>query len=167
MVPKSIERRLSVAIYFDAAFDQQLSRSVSGLVVRNEEGEILASKSVIHSNIATPFAAEAHAGLQALLLGISMGFNVLQVIGDSRTVISKCQSSERDRLVIRSIIQDIQNIKNHFQNVRFHFVPRSENILAHFVAVEALKKRDGHYLVGDIPRSVRCAMERKRPRHPD
>ncbi|MBA0820154.1 hypothetical protein Gohar_028391, partial [Gossypium harknessii] len=33
--PKSDERRTSVAIYFDAAFDQQLLRSALGLVVRN------------------------------------------------------------------------------------------------------------------------------------
>ncbi|MBA0549077.1 hypothetical protein Golob_020136, partial [Gossypium lobatum] len=67
-------------------FDHQLARSASGLVVRNVGGEILASKSVIHTSIATPFAAEAHAGLQALKLGISMGFNDLQIIGDSRTI---------------------------------------------------------------------------------
>ncbi|MBA0834462.1 hypothetical protein Goarm_006814, partial [Gossypium armourianum] len=53
-----------------------------------------------------------------------MGFNVLQIIGDSRTVITKCQSSEYDRSTIRAIISDIQNTKTHFQNIGFHFIPR-------------------------------------------
>ncbi|MBA0826539.1 hypothetical protein Goarm_011377 [Gossypium armourianum] len=122
--PESDERRTSVTIYFDATFDQQLLRSASGLVVRNVGGEILASKSVIHTNIATPFATEAHAGLQALKLRISMGFNALQIIGDSRTVITKCQSSEYDRSTIGAIIRGIQNTKTHFQNIGFHFIPR-------------------------------------------
>ncbi|MBA0755374.1 hypothetical protein Gogos_021177, partial [Gossypium gossypioides] len=108
--PKTEERRTSVTVYFDAAFDQQLARSVSGLVVRNERGEILASKLVIHTNIATPFATEAHAGLQALKL---------------------------------------------------------ENTYAHSVAAEALKKGEVHYLVGAVPNSVRRAVEKERPRHPD
>ncbi|PPD94010.1 hypothetical protein GOBAR_DD08973 [Gossypium barbadense] len=70
--PRTEERRTSVSVFFDAAFDQQHARSASGLIVRGEGGEILASKSVIHTNIATPFAAEAHAGLQALELGRSL-----------------------------------------------------------------------------------------------
>ncbi|MFQ6650930.1 hypothetical protein Gotur_022653, partial [Gossypium turneri] len=109
----------------------QFLRSASGLVVRIVRGEILASKSVIHFNIATPFAAEAHVGLQAIKLGIFMGFNVLQIIRDSRTVITKCQCSEYDKLTIG-----------------------------------ALKKGEGHYLVGDIPSFACCVVERKRPRHP-
>ncbi|MBA0668825.1 hypothetical protein Goklo_001703 [Gossypium klotzschianum] len=118
-------RRIVIMYPVDAL---QRQKSASGLVVRNVGGKILASKSVIHSNIATPFAAKAHAGLQAVKLEISMGFNVLQIIGDSRTI---------------------------------------KNTFAHFVTVEALKKGEDHYLVGDIPSSACCAVERKRPRHPD
>ncbi|MBA0816947.1 hypothetical protein Gohar_001554 [Gossypium harknessii] len=32
--------------------------------------------------------------------------------------------------------------------------------------MEALKKGEGHYLVGDIPSFACCVVERKRPRHP-
>ncbi|PPD76632.1 hypothetical protein GOBAR_DD26443 [Gossypium barbadense] len=60
-VPRTVERCTRILVYFDAAFDQQNARSASGLIVRGEGGEILVSKSVIHTNIATPFAAEAHA----------------------------------------------------------------------------------------------------------
>ncbi|MBA0754107.1 hypothetical protein Gogos_021431 [Gossypium gossypioides] len=40
-----------------------------------------------------------------------MGFKDLQIIGDSKTIIKKCQSSEQDRSVIGAIIKDIQEIK--------------------------------------------------------
>ncbi|MBA0634704.1 hypothetical protein Godav_028882 [Gossypium davidsonii] len=42
---------------FDAAFDRQTYRSASGLIVWNEEGEILASQAVHHSNVENPFIA--------------------------------------------------------------------------------------------------------------
>ncbi|MBA0575740.1 hypothetical protein Golob_027637, partial [Gossypium lobatum] len=44
---------------------------------------------------------------------------------------------------------------------------QSENIYAHLVAAEALKKGEGHYMVGDVPNTVRRAVERERPRHLD
>ncbi|MBA0847931.1 hypothetical protein Goshw_025767 [Gossypium schwendimanii] len=160
-------RRMSRLVYFDAAFDQQHTRSASGLIVRGEEGEILASKSVIHTNIATPFTTEAQAGLQALKLGRSMGFKDLQIIGDSKTIIKKCQSSEQDRSVIRAIIKDIQEIKTSFNCIDFCYIPRTENIHAHLNATEALNKGEGHYLDRAVPISVRRAAERESPRFQD
>ncbi|KAA3477724.1 glycine, alanine and asparagine-rich protein-like [Gossypium australe] len=79
------DKRTSVTIHFDAAFDQYSSRTASGLVVRDMRGEILASKSILHSNV-----AEAYAGLQAVRLGISLGLNACEIFGDSRTIIKKC-----------------------------------------------------------------------------
>ncbi|KAG8496387.1 hypothetical protein CXB51_007614 [Gossypium anomalum] len=160
--PEYHDQRTSVAIYFDVAFDQQSFRSASGLVVRDVVGNILASKSVLHSDVESPFAAEAHAGFQATKLGIDMGLQVLEIVGDSRSVIIKCQSTEQDRSMIGAIIRDIQSTKNHFQDLRFRFIPKTGNYFAHFIAKEALKRGEGQYLEGDIPSSVRIAMEKER-----
>lgn len=61
-------------MHFDAAFDKGTSRSVSGVVVWGLRDEFLASKTVLHNNVPSPFAAEAYVGLEAIKLGISMGF---------------------------------------------------------------------------------------------
>ncbi|KAA3462272.1 RNA-directed DNA polymerase [Gossypium australe] len=98
------ERHARVAIYFDATFDGKYSRLTSGLVVWGDMGEFLASKTVLHSTISSPFMAEAHAGLQAVKLGISMGFQSVNIIGDSNTVIKKCNSAATDKSVIEAII---------------------------------------------------------------
>ncbi|KAH1032175.1 hypothetical protein J1N35_044349 [Gossypium stocksii] len=161
---KHDDRRTRVAIYFDAAFDQQSFRSVSGLVVRDVGGKILASKSVLHSDVASPFAAEAHAGLQAIRLGISMGFNVLKIVGNSRTVIKKCQTADCDRSIIGALIRDIQSTKVHFQEIVFHFISKIKNTYAHILAKEALKKGEGHYLMGGIPSYVHRTLEKHWPR---
>ena len=48
--------------------------------------------------------AEAHAGLQAMKLGIFMELNKMEVMDDSKTVIKKCQSPEIDKSTIGAIL---------------------------------------------------------------
>ncbi|MBA0616249.1 hypothetical protein Godav_016312, partial [Gossypium davidsonii] len=112
----------------------------------NEEGEILATQAVIHSNIANPFTTKAYAGLQAIKLGIRLGVNKIEVMEDSKTVIKKCQSSNTDKSIIGAIIRDIQNQINRFQEIEFTFVPKAKNIYAHTIATEALRRRESFYL---------------------
>ncbi|KAK5812129.1 hypothetical protein PVK06_027540 [Gossypium arboreum] len=162
------ERRRSwVTIYFDADFDQQAFRSASGLFVRDKEGRILASKTTIHSEIANPFVAEAHARLQAVKLGLLMGLNKLEIVGDSKTVIKKYQNTEIDKSSIGAIIRDIQHKKGKFQEIKFHFIPNIENFYAHALVKEALKRGVSHYLVGGLPDFDHQASEERRPREPD
>ncbi|KAA3479865.1 reverse transcriptase [Gossypium australe] len=77
-------RKTKATIFFDVTFDGKNARSASGLVVRGEMDEWLASKSVIHSAIASPFMSEAYAGLQATKLGITLGFQSITISGDSK-----------------------------------------------------------------------------------
>ncbi|MBA0778095.1 hypothetical protein Gotri_006013, partial [Gossypium trilobum] len=140
--PRLRLQRANPAIFFDAAFDSQKCRSASGLVVKNEEGRIVAAKSILHDNVASPFAAEAYAGYQATRLGIQMGYHILDIIGDSKTVITKCKNTNRDKSEIGAIISDIQSLKDYFQEVRFQFIPRVENTEAHRLAKETLKKEE-------------------------
>ncbi|PPR86664.1 hypothetical protein GOBAR_AA34031 [Gossypium barbadense] len=51
-------------INFDAAFDKGKNISCSGVIVKNFKGDVFVSKSVIHDNISSGFAAEALACLQ-------------------------------------------------------------------------------------------------------
>ncbi|XP_052488006.1 uncharacterized protein LOC105773801 [Gossypium raimondii] len=63
--PRQSVQGANKSIFFDAAFDSQNHRSASGLIVKNEEGRIVEEKSILHDNVASQFAAEAHAGFQA------------------------------------------------------------------------------------------------------
>lgn len=161
------DRRTNVSIHFNTAFDQYSSKSATGLVVRDRRGEILALKLVIHSNVASPFAAEAYAGLEVVRLGISLSLHACGIFGDSRTVIKKCQSTERDKSIIGGIVRDIQDAKPFFQEIGFHFTPKIENVLAHLIAKESLKEDVGYYLENDISEQVQQEMERLRQRCSD
>ena len=68
---------------------------------------IKASKSILHSNVLSPFVVEACACLEAIKLGIEMGLRSVTIMGDSKTVINKCQMTVRDKSIIGTIIKDI------------------------------------------------------------
>nr|KJB34979.1 hypothetical protein B456_006G094100 [Gossypium raimondii] len=85
----------------------------------------------------------------------------------STAIIKKCQTTDFDRSVIGVLIRDIHSKNIHFQEIEFHFIPKAENTYAHIIAKEALKKGEGHYLLGGAPGYVRCALEKRRPRLPD
>ncbi|MBA0805393.1 hypothetical protein Gohar_004911 [Gossypium harknessii] len=152
---------------FDATFDKRNSKSASGLVVRGLMGAILASKIVLHNNVSSPFAAKAYAGLQAITLGISMGILSVAIMGDSRTVIKKCQTTKPDKSVIGAIIRDIQSKKSHFQEINFQFIHRSENVYAHKLAQEALEKGEDLHLMRVVSDHNRSAPEGRWLRNPD
>ncbi|XP_052877265.1 uncharacterized protein LOC128283890 [Gossypium arboreum] len=73
----------SVTIQFDTAFDCRNFKSTSGLVVWGRGGRLMATKTVLHRNVQSPFPAEALAGLQAVKLGSEMEFPSMTVMGDS------------------------------------------------------------------------------------
>ncbi|MBA0873995.1 hypothetical protein Goshw_010063 [Gossypium schwendimanii] len=50
-----------IKINFDAAFDELHSRLGSGIVARNALGTVLVSRSILHVEVGTVFAAEAFA----------------------------------------------------------------------------------------------------------
>ncbi|KAA3462149.1 reverse transcriptase [Gossypium australe] len=133
-------------ILFDAAFDSKNATSASGLVVMGANNEWLASKSIIHSEITSPFMAEAHAGLQAVKLGISLGFKSITILGDSKTTINKCNSTDRDKSVLGAVIRDIQNLKKSFRESLFSFINRRHNSEAHTIATETLRTGEEIYL---------------------
>ncbi|KAK8364137.1 hypothetical protein V6Z11_A03G211800 [Gossypium hirsutum] len=97
---RTVEDLPFMKIQLDATLDNKDFRSASGLIVWGTMNEDLVSKSILHNNIASPFAANVYAGLEAVKLGIEMGFREIQRLGDSLTVIKKCQSTTTDYSII-------------------------------------------------------------------
>ncbi|KAK5770980.1 hypothetical protein PVK06_047147 [Gossypium arboreum] len=105
-------------------------------------------------------------GVEEKILGLDSNRDLKQ--DEQRTtVIKKCQSTKYDRSIIEAFIRDIQSLKTQFQELGFHFIPKSENFFPHSTTREALKKGEDHYLEGGTPSYVRKAMERKKMRASD
>ncbi|MBA0785651.1 hypothetical protein Gotri_000018 [Gossypium trilobum] len=143
----------SIHVFQRFPIAKEYNRSASGLIVKEQEGRIVVAKSILHENVASPFAAEAYAGYQAIMLGIQLGYHTLDILGDSKTVTIKCQSENRDRSEIGAIISDIQGLKGFFQKVRFYFIPKTGNIEAHRLAKGTLKNGEEQYLEGETLRT--------------
>ncbi|XP_040970021.1 uncharacterized protein [Gossypium hirsutum] len=75
-------------INFDAAFDKGKNISCSGVIVKNFKGDVFVSKSVIHDNISSGFAAEALACLQVVMVGKELEIKYVIFEGDSLTVLA-------------------------------------------------------------------------------
>ncbi|MBA0817678.1 hypothetical protein Gohar_021955 [Gossypium harknessii] len=135
-------------IHFDAAYDSKTSRSASGLVGWDTRGNLMAIKTVIHRNIPSPFAAEAHACFEGTKLGILLRIHSVKLMGDLKTVIKKCQETSTDKSVIGVIIRDIQQKKSDFQELIFQYIHRSKNLEAHRISKNALEKGKTVYLRG-------------------
>ncbi|KAA3472069.1 reverse transcriptase [Gossypium australe] len=149
-------------ILFDAAYDCKLQ-----LQLRGANSEWIASKSTIHTEIASPFIAEAHAGLQAVKLGISLGFQTISILGDSKTTINKCNSTGRDKSVMGAVIKDIQNHKRSFRESLFRFISRRNNSEAHTIATKALRTGEEIYLENKSFSSRHRKREVNGDRNPD
>nr|KJB80247.1 hypothetical protein B456_013G088900 [Gossypium raimondii] len=100
-----------IRINFDTTFDQKEFRSSSGVIVKNERGEVLLTKSTLHGEVASSFVAETLACSQAVEVGQSLGVDMVKVKRDSLVVIRKRNSKENDRSKIRNIIKDIHQNK--------------------------------------------------------
>ncbi|MBA0815813.1 hypothetical protein Gohar_000545 [Gossypium harknessii] len=94
------------------------------MVVRNDRGEVLASKLVLHKDVASSFVAEALACSQAVQLGVNIGL---------ATVI----------------------------------YPKNDDLVAHTIVTESLKRGDEVYLVvivlEYVVRSMRTGRQRVKP----
>ncbi|MBA0817433.1 hypothetical protein Gohar_019486 [Gossypium harknessii] len=77
-----------------------------------------------------------------------MGLRSVTIMGDSKTVIKKCQATGMDKSIIGAVIRDIQNHSSRFQEIIFQFIQKPENYQAHKLAKEMLTKGEERNLVG-------------------
>ncbi|KAA3464320.1 reverse transcriptase [Gossypium australe] len=128
-----------------------LTKSASGIVIRDRRGHVLISCAVLHKGVASAFAAEAIACRKASQMAMEMHNRDVTIEGDSLTIIKKCNKEELDRSLVGSYINDIHKLKSKGKSLSFEFVPRSANNLAHIIATEALKRQEEYYLNDRVP----------------
>ncbi|MFQ6623650.1 hypothetical protein Gotur_003347 [Gossypium turneri] len=112
-----------IKINFDASFNQNYHRSISGIIARNKEGLVMASCTYLFENTSNPTMAEARACLQAMAEEI--GFRDICVEGDALTIIRKLISVVEDRSCIRSLIQEIKGRTSKFRT-KFAIIDQDE-----------------------------------------
>ncbi|KAE8720386.1 hypothetical protein F3Y22_tig00020138pilonHSYRG00087 [Hibiscus syriacus] len=86
-----------VKINFDGSFDMNTNSSVSGILVRDNQGLIMASSTIPNRFIMSAEMAEARTCEQSVKLASELGFRKIIVEGDAMVVINKISKASEDR----------------------------------------------------------------------
>ncbi|MBA0879890.1 hypothetical protein Goshw_015792 [Gossypium schwendimanii] len=149
----------TVKINFDATYNKKESKSSSGITIRNGYVKVLHSKVSLHENIPTSFAAKVVACLQAVELGFFVNLPMVEIEGDSLTVIRKMKGDREDKSEIRPCITDIRSMSKRFEKCVFKHALRQENKSTHILATKGLKRREEFYLSNAIPGYAEQSVE--------
>ncbi|MBA0608657.1 hypothetical protein Godav_020849, partial [Gossypium davidsonii] len=122
----------NLKINFDVAFNKQENTSCSRIMVRDSNGGVLGSKTVLNRNVPSAFAAEALACAQVVQMGLEIYLSTVEVEGDSLSI---CW---------------------------FKHTPRMANMVAHAVATEGLKRGEHIYLRRGVLEYVAVSLENDR-----
>lgn len=136
-------------------------------MISNGSGVILASKACVHVNIRKAFAAEAVACLQAVELGLEMGFYREIVEGDSPTVITKCQAPKINRSELHAYILNIKHHKDQFDSIFFKHVNREANKVVHLMVGKCLRNALVFFMRNVLPDFAQSTTEDDWIREPD
>ncbi|MBA0822024.1 hypothetical protein Goarm_018844 [Gossypium armourianum] len=142
-------------------------KSGTGIVAKNAQGQVIASRLILHSNVGSAFVAEALACSWAVKTGLELGVTEAIIEGDSLTIIKKCNNMSQDKSEIRAHIQNIQYHSSRFLSIQFKHANREANQLAHRLTVESLRNGEEFYLEGAVPGFARRTMEEEWIREPD
>ncbi|MBA0754064.1 hypothetical protein Gogos_021275 [Gossypium gossypioides] len=147
---------------FDASFQQDTNRSVSGVIVRNAEGLIMAACSHLNEYIMDFTMAVACAYLQSISFAEDLGFRKIIVAGDSLIVIKKMRTPVDDKSCISATVKEVKARIRSFESINFSFVSRCANNAAHVLAEERQSHASSMYWVEEAPTSVERAAARDR-----
>ncbi|MFQ6667115.1 hypothetical protein Gotur_033240 [Gossypium turneri] len=104
--PRQRIQRANKTIFLDAAFDSQHHRSASGLIVKNEVGRIVGAKSILHDNVASPFAAEAYARFQVTRFYFNLRSENIEAHRLAKRTLQKGEEQYLEGETLRSIGED-------------------------------------------------------------
>ncbi|KAK8643582.1 hypothetical protein V6N13_012870 [Hibiscus sabdariffa] len=139
---------------FDAAYISARKSSVSGVIARNSQGLIMATCALSHNMIVDTFLAEAKVCEAVVDLAISLGFQSIQVEGDSLTVIKKLSAPSTYKSIISPVILDIKSKLGSFENITFAHVGRQGNQAAHMLTKEGLQRLLSRFWIEEAPPAV-------------
>jgi ribonuclease HI len=120
-----------IKVNTDAAFDSSSGSGSSGVVIRNENGEILMAAAKHHYHTPDALTAEALAARDGLVLAHSGGFHKVILETDNLELVNLLQSVAGERSQIAGLWHEISEISKVFSSISFSFVRREGNGAAH------------------------------------
>ncbi|XP_035539355.1 uncharacterized protein LOC118343962 [Juglans regia] len=125
-------------INWDAGLNEGQGRAGFGLVARDSQGNVIASKKFSRPSLFDPLLAEAQGALYAVDLAIDLGCSSIILEGDSLSIV-KCLEQPVDRWDrVGMILNDTKSKLSGLVSWEVIFVKRAANVFAHQLAKAAL-----------------------------
>jgi ribonuclease HI len=122
----------------DGALNCTTREGGSGYVIRNELGEFLEAGCRRHSFVEDPFISELLASREGLEAAARQGIPKVIIQTDSKNLVSLWQDESQPRFQGAHVVQEMKVLCENFQEVKFLYIGRDANKVAHRCAKEAL-----------------------------
>ncbi|KAG8485908.1 hypothetical protein CXB51_020214 [Gossypium anomalum] len=125
-------------VNFDATFYAPTILSCVRIVVMDNLGFVVGSKSVVNTHMASAFVAEALACYHVVQLGLNLGLQEVIFVGNSPIVIRKLYSPHLDESVIGPYIRDVKGLVGQFRLYQFFHISSQGNTVARLLDSKGL-----------------------------
>lgn len=122
----------SAKINTDASYNDFKKSARAGIIARNEFGDVITGLTKAFPAI-SPLMAEALSLREAMAFAGNLGISSIEIENDCLELIKACKG-EINRGEIFNILKDIHHLKGSFQQIKFVWVPREANRVAHLIA---------------------------------
>ncbi|XP_035540209.1 uncharacterized protein LOC118344201 [Juglans regia] len=140
---------------FDAALDINNQRMRIGIIVRDNNGNVLASMTSQRRYIVSPFLAECNAMWRAMELCKKLGFQEVSFEGDARSVIEAVVDEEVDESGRGQVVEDLKKMLRSCWYWTLTFTHREGNVVAHNLAKMALFTEGEFSWIESVPKEIK------------
>jgi ribonuclease HI len=124
-------------VNWDVAIDKLQQRVGVGVVIREENGQVVAAMSKTRQGTLEPTSGEAFAAYQATCLCKDLGLQHINLEGDAKQVVEAVNSLTSSWSKYGHLIDDIRRMLQSFTRWKCNFVHREANEAAHRLAKAA------------------------------
>ena len=141
-------------VNYDGAISVQQVRAGIGVVIKNEDGAVMASMSQQLPLPTTVAMVEALATRKAVEFALELGLTKVIIEGDLEVICRELQDPSSSLALHGHILQDAKCLSNALQFVRYSHVYRQGNNVAHALAKRALREPNLTVWMEDVPPDI-------------
>jgi hypothetical protein len=153
---KPAENRIK--INWDAALDGGRKLMGIGIIARDHQGRVRAAKCEILPHVRDPVAAEAIGARSAVSFGCFMGFQTVDLEGETREIILTLSNPEEVDSVHGHFLAETRQMLGSLASWKVSHVRREGNKAAHSLAKLALSKQCNQVWINSCPSELVCVV---------
>ena len=149
-----------IKVNFDAAFKTETYQGASGVVARNEHGQLVAAKCRQYESIPDALTAEAYAYRDGALLIKDLGLTKVIVETDCQELVALWNSRATNRCAVIPLLNQVQDLSCQCTYFALAHVRREANMAAHYTAKFAFISNSECMWLHDIPDFLSLCIQR-------